>query len=221
MDFVFPHPPLRIYLVGSDHVGWQALRTLVRENPGVEVIGETRVVGEAVRAVARLRPDGVVVAIDVAGISPVELVAQLRESSPESKVLVFGGEPGYELEMALAGLDVDSFLLWEDVTREAVIASLYGVLVAGVRVVSPRAVQAIVTNSARRDRALLFTEQQRLVLHGLAAGQEEAEIAAKSGLGLRTVQRRIGELKVLLGARTLEELAGKAREAGFGSDAAR
>lgn len=218
VNLAFPAPPQRIYLVGSDHVGWRGLRALVRELPSVEVIGETWDAGEAVRVVARLRPDGILVAIDVARISPVELVARLRESSAEIKVMVFGGEPGYELEMALAGLDVDSFLLWEDVTREAVLACLYGALVAGVRVVSPRAVQAVVTNSARRDQALLFTEQQRLVLRGLAAGWEEAEIAAVSGLGLRTVERRIGELKALLGTTTLAGLAAKARELGFGSD---
>ena len=191
------------------------------ENPGVEIIGETRHAAEAVRAVGQLHPDGVVVAIDVAGVSPVELVAQLREGSPETKVMVFGGQPGYELEMALAGLDVDSFLLWEDVTREAVLACLYGVLIAGVRVASPDAVRVVVSNSIRRDRALLFTEQQRLVLHGLAAGREEADIAKETGLGLRTVERRIGELKPALDAATLAELAAKARELGFGPNARR
>lgn len=221
VDVILSAPPKRIYLVGSDHVGWQALRTLVREILGVEVVGETPDAAEAIRAVAELQPDGILVAIDVAGVSPVEFVARLRESSPESKVLVFGSQPGYELEMALAGLAVDSFLLWEDVTREAVVACLYGALIAGVRVVSPRAVQVVVATSMRRDRALLFTEQQRLVLHGLAAGREEAEIAAESGLGLRTVQRRIGELKNLLGVATLTELAEKARKLGFGPDTRR
>lgn len=220
MGLAFPNPPLRIYLVGSDHVGWQALRALLRETSGVEVVGETRDAGEAVRAVARLRPNGVVVAIDVVGMSPVELVAGMRKSGPETKVLVFGGEPGYELEIALAELDVDSFLLWEDVTRETVFACLYGALVAEVRVVSPRAVEAVVANSIRRDRALLFSEQQRQVLHGLAAGQEEADIASETRLGLRTVERRIGELKTLLGVRTVSELADKARDLGFGTDTA-
>lgn len=185
--------------------------------PGVDVAGETRDAGEAVRAVAQLRPDGVLLTIDVAGVSPVELIARLRESSAGIKVLVFGGEPGYELDLALAGLGADSFLLWEDVTREAVFACLYGALVAGVRVVSRRAVEAVAANSIRRERALLFTEQQRQVLHGLAAGQGEADIASETRVGLRTVERRIGELKTLLGVTTLGELADKARDVGFGT----
>ncbi|MGH2448634.1 MAG: hypothetical protein ACRDFS_08540 [Chloroflexota bacterium] len=142
----------------------------------MEVVGETRDAGEAIRAIARLPPSGVVVAIDVTGISPVELVARLRESSAEIKVLVFGGEPGCELEIALAGLNVDSFLLWEDVTREAVIGCLYGVLVAGVRLVSPRAVEAVVVNSVRR----------------LEPGQLHLPFLVNNGLDLRSELRLSG-----------------------------
>lgn len=216
MDLAVSFPPKQIYLVGSDRAGWQALRALVRTIPGISVGGETRDAAEAVRAVTQLQPDGVLVAVDVDEEALVDLVARLREAGPESKLLVFGGEASYELEIALAGLDVDSFLLWEDLTSEAVLACLYGVLVAGLRVVSPQAVRTIVVNSLRRDRTVLFTEQQRLVLRGLAAGLTDARIAEETGLGERTVERRIGELKAIFGVATRNAVIDSAHELGFG-----
>lgn len=180
----------RIYLVTSHQLVFRGLHTIVRAMPGIEVVGETRDPDEAVRCMRTLTPDGILIASDGLGPSLLELVTHLRLSCPKSCLLIFGDQPNYDVEIELAALGVDGFLLWEDVSPEAITASLYGVLIAGVRVMSARAVDEIVAGSRRRDRALIFTEQQRLVLRGLAAGGVLYRTIELVGRGISTDVRR-------------------------------
>lgn len=213
---VAPSPLLKqVYLLGSDHGLWQGLRTIVRQMPGITVVGETRDPDAAIRVARNLAPDAVLLAADSARFPLLDLVGRLRLGCPGIALLIVGEQPDYELELGLARLGVGSVLVWQDVTPETVFACLYGVLVAGMCVMSPGVVAAIIAGSERRDRALRFTEPQRMVLRGLAAELTDAQIAEETGMGERTVERRIGELKGLFGVRTRAGVIDKAQLMGF------
>lgn len=216
--------PKRLYSIGPSpagprHVMWEGIQAMVGRVPGVEIVGATTDPEEAFHHVADVQPDGVLLGVDGGGLETVELVRRMWEASPESRVVVFGEQPDYELEAQLAG-SAWGYVLWEDISQDAVTCTLASTLAAGLRVLSRRAVEEIILPPERchhpRREALLLSDEERAVMHGVARDLSARQIAGEIGIGKRTVERHIARLCRRFGVRTKGELAQRARELGFG-----
>ena len=76
-------------LLAEDHALVRAgLRSLLKELGGVEVVGEAGDGHEALRLVAELRPDVVLLDISMPGLSGLEVAARVVREHPDTKVLV-------------------------------------------------------------------------------------------------------------------------------------
>jgi len=67
------------------------LRMVLESNDGFAVLGEAADGAEAVRLVAELRPDAVVLDLAMPVMDGLEALAEIRRRSPETKVVVFSG----------------------------------------------------------------------------------------------------------------------------------
>lgn len=151
---------------------------------------------------------------------PVPVLARrFRQRCPEARLLVFGTEPERRLERALGTIGVDAFLLWEDLTPEALHYALGAVLAGGLCVVSRAVAQEFTVEPERRSFARsggdAFATQEREILSCLAEGLSERETAERLGAGLRTVERMTQRLKDRCCVYSLRDLRRKARELGF------
>lgn len=83
---------IRVMLV-DDHqtMLWGLARLIDGEKPRMEVVGTAQNGPEALEKIARLSPDVVLLDLDLAGSSGIDLLPALQ-SSPQSRVLVFTGE---------------------------------------------------------------------------------------------------------------------------------
>jgi len=221
--------PRRVYAVGPKGVGtrhlvWEGLQAMVRRVPGIELLGGATQADDAIHIVEELRPDGVLLGTDDGGTAILDLARELRSASPESRLVVFGEQPDYELEKELHRLDAWTYVLWEDVSQEAVTCTLATPLVAGLGVVSRRAMEEIVLQPERRWRAreegLVFSTEERALLRGIATGMTQAALAEQEQLSERTVRRKLRELRVRLGVESPADLAKVAQELGFGEEEA-
>ncbi len=82
---------IRVLLVDDVVDVRRLLRTALRFRGGFEVVGEAGGGGEAVRLADSLRPDVVVLDLGLPDIAGREVLTQIREKSPASKVVVFSG----------------------------------------------------------------------------------------------------------------------------------
>jgi DNA-binding NarL/FixJ family response regulator len=219
--------PRRVYAVGPEGVGtrrlvWEGLLVMVRRVPGIELLSAATEPDEAIAHVTEVRPDGILLGTDDEGTAVLELVRGLRHASPESRLVVFGEQPNEEMETQLQRLDAWTYVLWEDLSQEAVTCTLATVLIAGLQVVSRRALEAIVQEPEGRRHArhgdLAFTSEERALLRGIANGVTQAAVAEQEGLSVRTVRRKYRELRLRLGVESRSELATLARELGFGEE---
>jgi len=121
--------------------------------------------------------------------------------------------------IALGQIGVRGYLLWHGIDRACLCHALASVLDANLCVASPAAVQVLVPpeywpvpwrNEAR------FSQAERAVLRGLAAGLTEKQIAQDEAMSLRTVERVISSLEGRLEAPSLYVLALKVRDIGLG-----
>jgi DNA-binding NarL/FixJ family response regulator len=210
----------RILLVPSKHLGWLALRAMTQNTSSVRLVGEEANAEIAVRLAERTMPDAVLMDVEPRDYPLPVLVRRLQEHCPEAKLLVFAAEPDRRIQSILGELGVGAFLLWEDLTPEALHYALGAVLVGGLCVGSRAAVQELIAGpeheSHPRNMGGGFAEQEREVLGYLAEGLSQREIAARVGMGLRTVERMVKRLEDKCYVNSLRELRSKARSLGFG-----
>jgi len=80
-------PPIRTVLVDDHEVARRALRSVLRANPDIEVVGEATEGKEALRIVGELRPDIVLLDIGLPDISGIEVAPGIRTASPDSRII--------------------------------------------------------------------------------------------------------------------------------------
>jgi DNA-binding NarL/FixJ family response regulator len=84
-------PPIRIVLVDDHALVLAGLRILIESQRGFAVVGEASAREEALAVVARERPAIVLLDLDLAGQSGLDLIPGLLACSPESRILVLTG----------------------------------------------------------------------------------------------------------------------------------
>lgn len=94
--------PIRILLIDDQTTIRQALQMLLEQEPGFEIVGGASDGNTGIAAVERLRPDLVLVDIEMPGIDGIETTQIIRERFPETQILVLTGQDDQEcLQRAL------------------------------------------------------------------------------------------------------------------------
>ena len=83
--------PIRIVLVDDHALVLAGLRMLIESQPGLAVTGEASTPDQALAVVARERPEIVLLDLDLAGRSGLDLIPELRTASPSSRIVVLTG----------------------------------------------------------------------------------------------------------------------------------
>ena len=78
----------RVLLVDDHHIVRLGLKTLINDQPSMEVVGEAGTATEAVRAVEQLRPDVVLMDIRMPGEGGIEGTRQITTRFPQTKVVM-------------------------------------------------------------------------------------------------------------------------------------
>ena len=94
-----------IVLVDDHEIVRRGLKSLLKATPGFQVIGEAGSGPDGARCVAELRPDLVVTELTMKEASGLEFIRQMRDISPNTKVIVFSLENNEDsiLEVMRAG----------------------------------------------------------------------------------------------------------------------
>jgi len=191
--------PIRL-IVCDDHAVVRAgLLALFAGEAGIEVIDESATGEDAVAAAAALRPDVVLMDLQLAaGIDGVEATRRLRALPEPPHVLVLtmydtdadvsraigAGAAGYLLK---AGSPEDLFRAIHDAA-------------AGRTVLAPEVAARLFSRMRRPDTALTAREIE--ILHLLARGVGNAEIARELFISQATVKTHLGHIYAKLGVDT-------------------
>ncbi len=102
---------IRIVLVDDHNVVRQALRVLLNQQPSIQVVADASTGADARRVVARSRPDVILLDLMLPDSHLNSLLPDLRQLSPNSKVLILSA--AREPEWVYAALDagVDGYML--------------------------------------------------------------------------------------------------------------
>src|SRR2546421_839246 len=194
---------IRVVIVDDHDLFRTGLRNLLEEQ-SVQVVGEAAAGAEAVRAVAELTPDVVVMDLNMPGMSGVEATRQITSISPLTRVVVLtiSDQDGDVMDAILAGacgyLLKDSSIgeLMQGIRAAAVGESLISPTIASkvlqrVRASSP------VPEIAEQIQTQL-SEREIEVLKLIANGRDNADIAGQLHISPKTVKNHISNILMKL-----------------------
>ena len=180
---------VRVLIVDDHAVVRAGLALLLQAEEDLEPVGEAGTAKDAIFEARSVKPDVILMDIVMPDQSGLEVVPQLLEEHPETKVLVLSmqDDPSYVREAFEAG--ASGYVLKEAADAE-VVAAIREVA-AGGRYVHPelgaRLVAADTAERRRMDEDPL-SEREREVLHLLALGHTNQEIAEQLYISVRTAE---------------------------------
>jgi two-component system response regulator NreC len=192
---------------------------LLDGQPDISVVGEASDGPEATQMVELLRPDVLVVDMMMGGMNGIEVTRYVRKASPKTCVVVLSmhADEGYVLESLRAG--AMAYVLKDSIADELLHAMREAVL--GRRYLShPLSEQAIEGYLQKEEGTALkpherLTVREREVLHMLAQGLSNEEIAARLSVSRRTVEAHRAHVMHKLGVHNQVQLLRYAIQAGI------
>lgn len=209
-----------VVLADDHNLVRQGLRKLLEGQPDFRVVGEAADGAGAVRLVERLQPDLAVVDLMMGGMNGIEVARHVRDLSPKTSVVVLSmhADEAYVVEALRAG--ARAYVLKDSLADDLLHAAREAVM--GRRYLShPLSEQAIEGYLREKAGAPLkphqkLTLREREVLHLVAQGLSNAEMAARFSVSQRTIEGHRAHMMKKLGLRNQTQLLRYALESGIG-----
>jgi len=189
----------RVLLVDDHRMFRQGLRELLERKTDYHVVGEAATGREALAQIAALRPDVVLLDIQMPGLDGVAVAREIGLGHPEVKtiMLTMYRHDRHLLEAIKAG--ARGYLL-KDADADELITTIDRV-VAGEAVLDPAMTLPVLTEFRRlsEQQPDALTPREREILRLLVAGHDNRTIADRLFLSEKTVGNRLSEIFSKLG----------------------
>ena len=107
------HSRIRVLLVDDHALLRQSLRNIVDDDEGLEVVGEASDGLEAIHAVRLLRPDVVVMDINMPKMNGIEATKLIKDEFPHTSVIGLSVEQGMDMVQRMQAAGIHSYLAKE------------------------------------------------------------------------------------------------------------
>jgi two-component system, NarL family, response regulator DevR len=180
-------------LIVDDHgLVRDGLRTLLDSQDGLRVVGDARTADEALALARHLLPDVVVLDVHLPDRDGYEICGEIREFSPNSRILMFSGLADGSALVEAAKAGADGFVSKE--TDNAEIIDAVRRVAEGAAVLGENSAQAMFRHLRRQkpvSKLSALSDREREVLALLAEGLTNREIAARLFISEKTVRNHV------------------------------
>ena len=201
---------IRVVIVDDHPLFRQGLAGLLATVPDVEVLDSCADGASGVRRSVELRPDVVVMDLNLPDLPGVEATRRICAAAPEVAVLVLTMVDDDDSVLAAVRLGSRGYVL-KDADQDEVVSALRTVA-AGGAVLGRGLADRVLTGGRGRGRDL--TQREADVLAGIARGLSNAEIARELEVSLKTVQNHVTRVLTKMQARDRTQAALRMRGVG-------
>jgi len=210
---------IRVVLADDDPMIRVGLRTIIDHEPDLRVIGEAADGDEVIEVVTQLNPDVVLMDIRMPnrdGLDATKELIRRLESPPRIIILTTFELDEYVYEALRAG--ATGFLLKR--VAPADLLDAIRLAFTGESLIFPALTRELLEHTYQPPshpdpRLESLTGRERQVLHLVAQGRSNQEIAADLFIGAETVKTHVGNILAKLGARDRIQVVIYAYETGF------
>lgn len=193
-------------LISDDHpVLRDGLNIVLTTHPGVEVIGEAATGNEAVQKALDLKPDVILMDLDMPDVDGIGAIRLLRSRLLDTKVIVFTAYYSDEQIMGALKAGANGYLL-KGAPREELFRAINSAMQGGTPLAPQVAARvAGYLNNPRLRNSDDLTEREREVLLLLARGLANKQIALSLGTTERTIKFHVSSILSKLDAENRTE----------------
>jgi DNA-binding NarL/FixJ family response regulator len=211
--------PLTV-IIADDHQLFRAgIRMILDAQPDMKCVGEAATGDEAVRLVAEMHPEVVLMDLDMPGMSGEEATRRIVSCSPQTHVLVVTMFKADERVFEAMRAGARGYILKE--ARFETLVRAIRTVGSGEAIFSPeiaaRLVDYFTALPASRPSQLFpeLTRSEREILTLLKQGYKNAEIAERLSLSQKTVRNYVSNIMSKLQVADRTQAILRARDAGF------
>lgn len=192
---------LKILIVDDHEVVRLGLVTILRRQPGFEVVGEASGARQAIEMVDRLRPDLVIMDVRMPDVSGIEACREIRSNHPQVRVLMLTSYADDSATAASIMAGAAGFML-KQVSGPDLIRAIETVARGGPLMPSDQ------SDRIRSEMQMLaerqfgeneLTEQERNVMQLVGEGKTNREIAGTIFLSEKTVRNYVSSILQKMG----------------------
>jgi DNA-binding NarL/FixJ family response regulator len=190
---------IRVLVVDDHPIVRQGLVGVLSDEADLEVVGEASSGREAVALVARLRPDVVLLDLEMPELGGVAAIPQLKSAHPSVEVLVFTAYDTDDRVLGAIRSGARGYLL-KGASSDEIARGIRSVALGG-SYLEPRVASKLVAEvSAPPRSAIALSARELEVLRLVADGLPTKQIAASLSISQRTVKFHVNSIFHKLGA---------------------
>jgi DNA-binding NarL/FixJ family response regulator len=201
---------VKIFLADDHKILREGLRSLISEIPGMEVIGEAGNGREAVRLATKLRPDLVVMDVNMPDLNGIEATRQLLKDLPAVKVIALSMYSDKRFVTGMLRAGASGYILKASAFDE--LAKAFETVIAGEIYLSPKVAGVVVEDylghlyEEKSEPTELLTPREREIIQLLAEGRSSKEIASLLHVSEKTVHTHRQNIMEKLNLHSIAEL---------------
>jgi DNA-binding NarL/FixJ family response regulator len=213
---------LRILIVEDHPMFRDGLLKMLETVEDIELVGEAVTGEEAVELAEKLKPDIILMDVNLPKMSGIEATQRISAANPEIGILVLTMYDDDSSVFAAMRAGARGYLL-KEANRDEIVRAIQAVA-GGEAIFSPAIARRMMyyfevrTKQVQKEVFPQLTEREREVLDYIARGKNNAEIASSLSLNQKTVRNHVSNILSKLHASDRAHAIIMAREAGLGQE---
>ena len=211
---------IRILLADDHKIVRQGLRTLLEQEPDMEVVAEAEDGRIAVRLARELAPQVVIMDVGMPDLNGIEATRQVLADTPGLKVIALSMHSDRRFVVNMLKAGASGYLLKDSAFEE--LAAAIRVVMLNKTYLSPGVSDIVIKDyvqGPREDSSVfsVLTPREREVLQLMAEGKSTKQIADRLHVSIKTIETHRQQIMTKLGIHSVAELTKYAVREGLSS----
>jgi two-component system response regulator NreC len=211
---------IRILLADDHKIVRQGLRTLLEQEPDMEVVAEAEDGRIAVRLARELAPQVVIMDVGMPDLNGIEATRQVLADTPGLKVIALSMHSDRRFVVNMLKAGASGYLLKDSAFEE--LAAAIRVVMLNKTYLSPGVSDIVIKDyvqGPREDSSVfsVLTPREREVLQLMAEGKSTKQIADRLHVSVKTIETHRQQIMTKLGIHSVAELTKYAVREGLSS----